>query len=173
MNKHLDKIWPQMLQNKASSAVWGPYFGSYVCLVCGGWDCKKESPILQHTAQHFQRRASSCLILCCPCVGNLLSLKLPPLFRMRLGCGSKAARLWLGCGSDVARMWRGRGLDVFSDVVQTVWQKLRERGLQHAHVLLLTSDVLFPCRSQVKIRSKSLEIMCLQRYKAYPDRAEK
>ena len=31
-----------MLQNKANSAVWGPYFGSYSCLVCGGWGRKKN-----------------------------------------------------------------------------------------------------------------------------------
>ena len=36
MNKNLDKIWPKMLKNKANSAVSGPYFCSYVCLVCGG-----------------------------------------------------------------------------------------------------------------------------------------
>ena len=39
-----------------------------------------------------------------------------------------------GCGSDVVRMWCGRvfgcGVDVFSDLVQTVWQKLRESGLR-------------------------------------------
>ena len=30
-----------MLQKKANSAVWGPYFCSYFCLVCG-WGCKKN-----------------------------------------------------------------------------------------------------------------------------------
>ena len=55
------------------------------------------------------------------------------------GCGSDVARTWFGCGSDVVRMWFGRGLDVvricfgcgsdvFSDLVQTVWQNLRESG---------------------------------------------
>ena len=33
-----------MLQNKASSAVWGPYFCSYFCLVCGGWGFKTRIP---------------------------------------------------------------------------------------------------------------------------------
>ena len=37
MNKNLDKIWPQMLQNKANLTVLGPCFCSYVCLVCGVW----------------------------------------------------------------------------------------------------------------------------------------
>ena len=57
------------------------------------------------------------------------------------GRGSDAFRIWFGCGSDVVRMWFGRGLDavwmwfrggsdVFSDLVQTVWQKLRESGFQ-------------------------------------------
>ena len=32
MNKKLDKICPQMLQNKANSAIWGPYFWSYFAL---------------------------------------------------------------------------------------------------------------------------------------------
>ena len=45
MNTHLDKIWPQMLQNKANSAVWGPYLCSYFWLVCGGWGCKKNPQI--------------------------------------------------------------------------------------------------------------------------------
>ena len=35
-----------MLQNKANSAVWGPYFCSYICLVYGGWGCKKNPRIL-------------------------------------------------------------------------------------------------------------------------------
>ena len=42
MNKRLDNIWPQMLQNKANSAVLEPYFCSYFCLVCGGWGRKKN-----------------------------------------------------------------------------------------------------------------------------------
>ena len=57
------------------------------------------------------------------------------------GCGSDVVRTWSGCGSDVVRMrfghgsdvvqmWVGRGSDVFSDLVQTVWQKLRESGFQ-------------------------------------------
>ena len=43
MNKHLDKIRPKMLQNKANSTVLGPYFCSYFCLVCGGLGFKKDS----------------------------------------------------------------------------------------------------------------------------------
>ena len=39
---------------------------------------------------------------------------------------------WFGRGSDVVRMWVGGGSDVFSDLMQTVWQKLRESGFQHA-----------------------------------------
>ena len=46
MNKHLDQIRPQMLQNKANSALWGPYFGSYFCRGCGGWGRKKSPHIL-------------------------------------------------------------------------------------------------------------------------------
>ena len=39
--------------------------------------------------------------------------------------------MWFGCGSDVVRTWFGCGSDVFSDLVQTVWQKLRVSGFQH------------------------------------------
>ena len=44
---------------------------------------------------------------------------------------SDVAWMWLGYGSDVARMWLGCRSDVFSDVIEKVWQKLRERGFQH------------------------------------------
>ena len=41
MNKHLDKIWPQIaFENKANSTVLEPYFCSYVYLVCGVWGFK-------------------------------------------------------------------------------------------------------------------------------------
>ena len=43
------------------------------------------------------------------------------------GCGSDVVQMWL----DVAGMWFGGGSDVFSDLVHTVWQKLRESGFQH------------------------------------------
>ena len=43
--------------------------------------------------------------------------------RMWLGRGSDVVRTWFGCGSEVVRMWAGGGSDVFSDLVQTVWQK--------------------------------------------------
>ena len=45
---------------------------------------------------------------------------------------SDVARMWLGCGLNKARMWLRRSSDLFSGVVQTVWQKLRERGFQHS-----------------------------------------
>ena len=35
-----------MLQNKANSAVCGPYFCSYFCRVCGGWGFKKNPHFL-------------------------------------------------------------------------------------------------------------------------------
>ena len=38
-----------------------------------------------------------------------------------------SARVWPGCGSDVAGTW-------LVDVVQTVWQKLRERGFQQERI---------------------------------------
>ena len=41
-------------------------------------------------------------------------------------------RTWFGRGSDVVRMWFGCGSHVSSDLVQTVWQKLRKSGFQHA-----------------------------------------
>ena len=46
--------------------------------------------------------------------------------------GSPKVQMWFGRGSDadVVRMWFGVGSDVFSDLVQTVWQKLRESGFQ-------------------------------------------
>ena len=43
-DKALDKIRPQMLQNKASSTVLGPYFCSYFCLVCAGRGFQNDSP---------------------------------------------------------------------------------------------------------------------------------
>ena len=51
---------------------------------------------------------------------------------MWFGRGSDMVRTRLGRGSDVARTWFGRGSDVVSDLAQTVWQKLRESGFQHA-----------------------------------------
>ena len=50
--------------------------------------------------------------------------------RMWFGRGSDVVRMWFGRGSDVVRMWVGGGSDVLSDLVQTVWQKLRESGCQ-------------------------------------------
>ena len=51
---------------------------------------------------------------------------------------------WFGCGSDMVRLWVGCGSDVFSDVfldlVQTVWQKLRESGFQHAKALAINEQ---------------------------------
>ena len=35
-----NKIWPQVLQNKANSTVLQPYFVHIFCLVCGCWGCK-------------------------------------------------------------------------------------------------------------------------------------
>ena len=55
MNKHLDKIRPQMLQNKANAAFWGPYFCSYFCLVCGGWGRKKNPHLRPSELLWFQR----------------------------------------------------------------------------------------------------------------------
>ena len=46
-------------------------------------------------------------------------------------CGSDvvwSVWTWFGCGSEVGRRWLGR---VFSELVQTLWQKLRESGFQH------------------------------------------
>ena len=51
---------------------------------------------------------------------------------MWFGRGSDVVQTWFGCGSDVVRMWVGGGSDVFSDMVQTVWQKLRESGSTRA-----------------------------------------
>ena len=42
--------------------------------------------------------------------------------------------MWFGRGSDVVRMWFGGGSDVFSDLVQTIWQELRESGFQQQRV---------------------------------------
>ena len=39
--------------------------------------------------------------------------------------------MWFGRGSNVVRRWLGGGSDLFSDLVQTVWQRLRESGFQH------------------------------------------
>ena len=44
---------------------------------------------------------------------------------------SDVVRMWFGRGSDLVRMWVRGGSDVFSDLVQTVWQKSRESGFQH------------------------------------------
>ena len=52
---------------------------------------------------------------------------------MWFGRGSDVVRMWSGRGPDVVRTWFGRGSDVFSDLVQTVWQKLREGGFQHIY----------------------------------------
>ena len=38
--------------------------------------------------------------------------------------------MWFGRVSDVVQMWVGGGSDVFSDLVQPIWQKLRESGFQ-------------------------------------------
>ena len=40
--------------------------------------------------------------------------------------------MWFGRGSDVVQTWFGCVSDVFSDLVQTVWQKLRESGFQQS-----------------------------------------
>ena len=55
MNKHLDKIWPLMLQNKAKSTLGGPYFSSYFCLVCGVGVSKRfpRSPILREKSMLY------------------------------------------------------------------------------------------------------------------------
>ena len=63
MNKNLDKIWPQTLQNKANSAVWGPYFCSYFCLVCGGWGCKKNPHYCFWTTSGKIQKSMTCLTL--------------------------------------------------------------------------------------------------------------
>ena len=45
MNKHLDKIWPQTLQNKANLAIWGPYLFLFIFWPCmWGLGLQKESP---------------------------------------------------------------------------------------------------------------------------------
>ena len=51
--------------------------------------------------------------------------------------------MWFGGGSDVVRRWVGGGSDVFSDLVQTVWQKLRERGFQQSEVCVSTPRLVF------------------------------
>ena len=58
------------------------------------------------------------------------ALNFRPRCRMWFGCGSDVVQTWFGRGSDVVQTWFGRGSDVFSDLVQTVWQKLRESGFQ-------------------------------------------
>ena len=58
------------------------------------------------------------------------SASVSDVVRMRLGCGSGVVWMWLRRGSDVVRTWVRGGSDVFSDLVQTVWQKLRESGFQ-------------------------------------------
>ena len=58
---------------------------------------------------------------------------------MWFGRGSDVVRTWFGCGLDVVRMWVRGGSHVFSDLVQTVWQKLRESGFQQARGVVCTS----------------------------------
>ena len=52
-----------------------------------------------------------------------------------IGCGMRFGR-----GSDVVRMWVGGGSDVFSDLVQTIWQKLREVASSNR-----TKNFMFMC----------------------------
>ena len=62
--------------------------------------------------------------------------------------------------SDVVRTWFGGGSDVFSDLVQTVWQKLRESGFQqseHARVLLTFTAIAVLSVNQVRSFQKTLQ----------------
>ena len=75
-----------------------------------------------------------CTLLALPLLetaSTLTSTIVSDVVWMWFGRGSDVVRTWFGCGSDVARMWVGGGSDVFSDLAQTVWQKLRESGCQH------------------------------------------
>ena len=63
MNKNLDKTWPQMLQNKANSAVWGPNVCSYFCPVCGGWGFQTIPPCLCFQARNGFKAWPLCKIL--------------------------------------------------------------------------------------------------------------
>ena len=55
---------------------------------------------------------------------------------MRFRVVSDVVRLWFRCGSDVVRRWVGGGSDMFSDLVQTDWQKLREIAFQHTFLFV-------------------------------------
>ena len=75
---------------------------------------------------------------------HLISAIVSDAVRMWFGCGSDVVRRWFGRGSEVVRMWAGGGSDVFSDLVQTVCQKLRESGSQHSKDSIFDTSGDFP-----------------------------
>ena len=78
------------------------------------------------------------------------------------GCGSDTVRMWFGRGSAVVQMWFGGGSDVFSDLVQTIWRKLRESGFQHAHQNKIRVLCETPCRSSFERQGKAKQCMAGQ-----------
>ena len=58
--------------NKGICSVWGPYFGSYVCLACWGWGFQKESPILCTTIAGGKHLPQTLFFLIGPMGGGCL-----------------------------------------------------------------------------------------------------